>query len=49
MTAARKEAQDWLEYAPYWERTHPVVEQMRQALGLTHEQIDALFLGAANG
>lgn len=42
--AQNPEAQDWFEYAPYWERTHPVVEQMRLALGLTHEQIDNLFL-----
>lgn len=44
--AQNPEAQDWFEYAPYWERTHPVVEQMRIALGLTHEQIDTLFLQA---
>lgn len=42
--AQNPDAQDWFEYAPYWERTHPVVISMGQALGLTPEEIDALFL-----
>lgn len=44
IAAADIEARIWYEDAQEWERGHHVVEQMRLALGLTHEQIDELFL-----
>lgn len=44
IASADMEARIWYEDAQEWERDHHVVEQMRLALGLTHEQIDELFL-----
>lgn len=38
------ESRIWYADAQEWERSHHVVEQMRLALGLTHEQVDELFL-----
>jgi hypothetical protein len=37
---------EW-EYAPYIERTHPMLGPLGAALGLTAEQIDAAFVQAA--
>ena len=37
---------EW-EYAPYVERTHPMLEVLGQALGLDSESIDAAFREAA--
>jgi hypothetical protein len=37
---------EW-EYAPYVERSHPMLQPLAQALGLTDEQVDAAFLEAA--
>ncbi len=36
----------WYEDAQEWERGHPVVIAMGQALGLTPEQLDNLFINA---
>lgn len=38
------EARIWYTDAQFWERDHPVVVTMGQALGLTPEQIDQMFL-----
>lgn len=38
---------EW-EYAPYIERTHPMVATFAAALGLTEAQVDAGFIAAAN-
>jgi len=43
---ADMEARIWYEDAQTWERDHPVVIQLGQALGLTSDQIDQLFLSA---
>jgi len=37
---------EW-EYAPYIERTHPLVNSLAQYLGLSHEQIDQGFIDAS--
>lgn len=46
--AAQREAAkvDW-EYAPYVERSHPMLVPLGAALGMTPEQIDAAFVEAA--
>jgi hypothetical protein len=36
------------EYSIEFERSHPLVEQFGEALGLSSEQIDALFVAAAD-
>lgn len=38
---------EW-EYAPYIERTHPLINSLAQYLGLTSEQIDQGFIEASN-
>lgn len=38
----------WYEGANMWERTNPYVSILGPELGLTEEQIDALFIAAAN-
>jgi hypothetical protein len=37
---------EW-EYAPYVERTHPMLMTFASALGLTEQQVDAAFIAAA--
>jgi hypothetical protein len=37
---------EW-EYAPYIERSHPMLGPLGAALGLTDEQIDEAFVSAA--
>lgn len=37
----------WYEGANVWERAHPYVSTLAPELGLTEEQIDALFIAAA--
>jgi len=43
---AGMEATIWYEEA-FWERTHPYVISMGSALGLTSQEIDGLFMSAA--
>jgi hypothetical protein len=38
---------EW-EYAPYIERSHPMLVPLAQSLGLTEQQIDQAFIEAAN-
>jgi hypothetical protein len=46
--AAEREAVqvEW-EYAPYVERSHPMLVPLAAALGLTEEQVDQAFVEAA--
>jgi hypothetical protein len=45
--AVRGESLIQWEYAPYVERSHPIVAAIGQSLGLTQEGIDAAFLEAS--
>lgn len=45
--AADPEVGDWFEYGLAWERSNPYVAALGAALGMTEEQIDALFVSAA--
>lgn len=44
--AANGETQIWWEYATLWHRAHPVLNALGASLGLSSEQIDALFIAA---
>jgi hypothetical protein len=41
-------AKDWYEYATSFERKHPIVLGMAQALGITEQQLDDLWRLAAS-
>jgi hypothetical protein len=42
--AGDQDLKDWWEYATEFERSHPKVAQMGQALGVTDAQLDALWV-----
>ena len=47
VAASDQAIKDWWEYALDVERKHPLIDSMAQQLGITEQQLDALFVAAA--
>jgi len=46
LVQANGETKIWWEYATLWHRTHPLLNALATALGLSSEQVDELFIVA---